>query len=142
MKEIYKTRLAGIMVLRRSDWTEIHYVTGGSANRQSSLNKVSLKNLLCPFYIKNLLKKKVKIYQKYLCSFILTICSWIGPKHVDTIFLNNTYLSFGLRIKFCIFFHELWIFTHLAEQWLYNCFKTSDICNNNTFSLMFETLLT
>ena len=107
MKEIYKTRLAGIMVLRRSDWTEIHYVTGGSANRQSSLNKVSLKNLLCPFYIKNLLKKKVKIYQKYLCSFILTICSWIGPKHVDTIFLNNTYLSFGLRIKFCIFFHEL-----------------------------------
>ena len=76
MKEIYKTRLAGIMVLRRSDWTEIHYVTGGSANRQSSLNKVSLKNLLCPFYIKNFIKKnKSKYMQRIYVFSILKICS-------------------------------------------------------------------
>jgi len=78
MKEIYKTRLAGIMVLRRSDWSENHYVTGGTANRQSSLNKVSLKNLLCLFYIKNLIKKKSK-YMQRLFFFILVISSWIGP---------------------------------------------------------------
>ena len=45
MKEIYQTKLAGIILLRAADWLKIHYVTGRFIQYATFINHCFFKEI-------------------------------------------------------------------------------------------------